>query len=97
MANVNVNYGEMQQQATRLLAAQQDISGRLHSLQSEIETLVSTGFVTDSASGQFATAYHSFHGGAQQAMEGLAGMARYLDQAVEAYAAIDTDLSRALT
>ena len=96
MPNLNVSYQDMQQQAAKLRAEQQDISSRLHALQNEIQTLVTTGFVTDSASGQFATAYESFNHGVQQAVEGLEGMALYLDRAAAAFETVDSDLARAL-
>lgn len=96
MPNVNVSYQDMQHQAAQLRAEQQEISARLHALQSEIQTLVTTGFVTDSASGQFAAAYGSFNQGVQQAVEGLDAMALYLDRAAAAFENVDSDLARAL-
>jgi WXG100 family type VII secretion target len=93
MPNVNVSYQEMQFQAAKLRAEHQETSSRLHSMQSDIEGLVSTGFVTDSASGQFAAAYDTFNRGAQQALEGLEAMATYLDQAANAFETVDTELA----
>jgi uncharacterized protein YukE len=86
----------MQQQAAKLRAEQQETHARLRALQAEVETLVSTGFVTDVASGQFAAAYESFSRGAQQAIDGLEGMATYLDRAAAAFEGVDADLARAL-
>lgn len=96
MTNVNVSYQDMQQQAAKLRAEQQETSARLQALQSEIQTLVTTGFVTDSASAQFAAAYESFNRGVQQALEGLDAMALYLDRAAAAFESVDADLARAL-
>lgn len=94
MPNINVSYQEMQVQAARLRGEHQDTSTRLQSLRSEIASLVSTGFVTDSASGQFAAAYDTFDRGAQQALEGLESMALYLEQAADAFESVDAELSR---
>lgn len=97
MANVTVSYQEMQHQAARLRAERQQIESRLHALQSEIQTLVGAGFVTDAASGQFAAAYETFNRGATQAIEGLDAMALYLDRAAAAFENVDADLARALS
>lgn len=94
--NVNVSYQDMQHQAASLRSEQHDISARLQALQNQIQTLVTTGFVTDSASGQFAAAYETFHRGTQQALEGLDAMAVYLDRAAAAFESVDADLARAL-
>lgn len=97
MTNVNVSYQEMQFQAAKLRAEHQETSARLQSMRSDIENLVSTGFVTDTASGQFAAAYETFNHGAQQALEGLEAMARYLDQAAAAFESVDAELARRLS
>lgn len=97
MPNVNVSYQEMQFQAAKLRAEYQETSSRLQAMQSDIEGLVSTGFVTDSASGQFAAAYATFNHGAQQALAGLEAMALYLDQAAAAFESVDAELARRLS
>lgn len=96
MPNVNVSYQEMQHQAARLRAEQQQIESRLQALRNEIQTLVGAGFVTDVASSQFADAYETFTRGATQAIEGLDAMALYLDRAAAAFESVDADLARAL-
>ena len=92
MANVS----EMQDQATKLNNARVDIESQLTSLKSQIDGLVSGGFVTDAASGQFQQSYTEFDTGAKKAIEGLDGMATYLTKAAETFADVDTQLASAL-
>ncbi|MDR1213028.1 MAG: WXG100 family type VII secretion target, partial [Propionibacteriaceae bacterium] len=58
MANVNVTYDEMRQAATTLESGESDINSELTRLQSYIQNLVSSGFVTDAASVSFNDAYN---------------------------------------
>lgn len=96
MANVCVTFQEMQDQANKLNHARTDIESQLTSLKSQIDALVSGGFVTDSASGQFQQSYTEFDTGAKEAIKGLEGMATYLNKAAETFADVDTQLASAL-
>lgn len=96
MANVSVSYQEMQDQATKLNNGRIDIEGQLSALKSQIEGLVNGGFVTDSASTQFLGSYEEFNTGVTKALEGLDGMATYLNKAAETFADVDTQLANAL-
>ncbi|HWU31327.1 MAG TPA: WXG100 family type VII secretion target [Marmoricola sp.] len=97
MSNVSISYQDMQQQATKLRSEQQEIESRLRSLQQEVQSLVSVGFVTDTASGQFSAAYDNFSRGATQTLDALEGMATYLDRAAQAFESVDSDLARAIS
>ncbi len=96
MANVSVSYQEMQDQATKLNNGRIDIEGQLSALKSQIEGLVNGGFVTDAASGQFLGSYEEFNTGVTKALDGLDGMATYLNKAAETFADVDTQLANAL-
>lgn len=96
MANVNVTYQEMQDQASKLQNARQEIDSYLTQLKGQVDGLVSSGFVTDSASGAFQTSYDEFTNGAKKTIEGLEGMAQYLQQAADAFRDVDTQLGSAL-
>lgn len=96
MANVNVTYEEMKSQATKLAAARQEIEGKLTELKGQVDSLVSGGFVTDSASAAFQTSYEEFTKGASQTIEGLDGMGNYLNKAAEAFQSVDSELASAL-
>lgn len=96
MANVSVSYQEMQDQATKLNNGRVDIESQLSALKTQIEGLVAGGFVTDSASDAFRTSYEEFNSGVSKALEGLDGMATYLNKAAETFADVDTQLASAL-
>ncbi|MCC2334536.1 WXG100 family type VII secretion target, partial [Cellulomonas wangsupingiae] len=64
MANIDVSYQEMRDAATRLTAGQDEITNRLGELRAFIESLVSSGFVTDQASVAFGESYRQFTQGA---------------------------------
>lgn len=96
MANVNVTYQDMQDQATKLNNGRIEIETQLSALKSQVEGLVSGGFVTDSASASFKTSYDEFSTGVSKTIEGLDGMATYLTKAAEAFKDVDTQLANAL-
>lgn len=96
MANVSVSYQEMQDQATKMNNARVDIESQLSAVKSQVTALVSGGFVTDAASAQFQTSYDEFNSGVSKALEGMDGMATYLNKAAETFADVDTQLANAL-
>lgn len=96
MANVSVSYQEMQDQANKLNGGRVDIEAQLTALKTQIEGLVNGGFVTDAASGQFLGSYEDFNRGVSKALDGLDGMATYLNKAAETFADVDTQLANAL-
>jgi WXG100 family type VII secretion target len=94
--NVNVTYAEMQSAARQLQAGEQTIEGDLTRLKHLIDTLVTTGYVTDTSSKHFQESYTDFTGGATRMIKGLTGMAQYLDTAVKAFGDTDAQLAAAL-
>lgn len=96
MPNVNVTYADMQSAATRLTAGEHQINGDLTNLQNMINQLVQGGYVTDSSSKQFEQSYTEFTQGARKMMDGLNGMAQYLNAAAKAFHETDTQLAAAL-
>ncbi len=96
MANVSVTYQEMQQQASKLNNGRADIESKLSELQAQVNNLVSGGFVTDTASGQFQASFESFKKGATEVISGLDGMADYLNKAATTFQEADQQLARTL-
>lgn len=96
MANVNVTYAEMQAAANRLNAGEQQMNGDLTNLQNMINNLVQSGYITDASSKRFEQSYTEFTKGARQMMQGLQGMAQYLDAAAKAFHETDTQLAASL-
>lgn len=96
MANVSVSYQEMESAGDRLAAGRTEIDASLSALQHQVESLVSSGFVTDSSSGAFLESYLAFTTGCRQTVEGLDGMALYLRNAAATFRDADQQLAGAL-
>lgn len=96
MANVNVTYADMTDAASRLTIGKDDLITKLTELQSLVNNLVGSGFVTDTASGAFQTAYETFTTGATQAVTGLDGMSTFLTTAADTLQQVDTQLGSSI-
>ena len=96
MANLTVQYSEMQSAATQLTNGEHQISSDLDNLQKVISNLVNSGFVTDAASKAFDDSYTQFTTGAKQMMQGLDGMAQFLNKAVATMQETDNQLANAI-
>lgn len=78
MANLNVSYQDMHNEAQALRSGREQIDAQLSTLKGRINNLVSGGFVTDSASGAFNNSYESFTQGASQTIAALDQLASQL-------------------
>lgn len=96
MPNLNVTYAEMQSAANQLKAGEQQIEGDLARLKSLIDSLVASGYVTDSSSKKFEASYAEFNTGATKMIQGLTGMGQYLDSAANAFQETDSQLAASL-
>lgn len=96
MANVKVSYQEIDNAATKLVAGRDEIVSKLKVLQSQIQELVSSGFVTDKASGAYQANYDKFTQGASQTVEGLDGLAKFLRGTSSAMQELDSQLAARL-
>ena len=96
MPNVNVTYADMQAAARQLQAGEQTIEGDLSRLKRLVDNLVAGGYVTDASSTQFEASYAQFSTGATKMIQGLTGMAQYLDAAVKAFGETDAQLAASL-
>lgn len=95
MANVHVDYTELQNSASRLSTAQQEVEDKLAQLKTMIDNLVATGFVTDQASGKFQQSYQQWTTGARNVIGGLEGMTQFLRTAVSQHQSLDSQLGNA--
>jgi WXG100 family type VII secretion target len=93
MANLNVSYQDMHDQAGKLNQAKEQIQSELVSLKSQIDNLVANGFVTDRASVAFQQDYDQYNQGAKQTIDALSDIANRLTQTAQALA--DTDAALA--
>ncbi len=71
MANINVSFDQMQQEAQGLIRGKEEIIQSLNTMRSRIQNLVSGGFVTDQASGAFSNSFEQFNQGAQTTIGAL--------------------------
>lgn len=93
MANVSVTYDEMEQAAVRLESGESDINSKLAELQSFIQNLVTSGFVTDSASVSFGEVFTKFTSSTRTAVEALSSMGTYLRTAASRLKETDQGLT----
>ena len=96
MANLNVTYDQMSQAASRLRQGQAEIEANLQSLRQLVAQLVQDGFTTTRASGAFDASYNEFSTGATKTVQGIDGMAMFLDRAAEALRSTDEQLASQL-
>ena len=96
MANVNVAYGDLETVSSQLGSGQEELTNILDKLKGQVDQLVSSGFVTDKASGAFQSSYERFTTGATETIEGLDGMSQFLARTQEALSDLDTQLASAL-
>ncbi|MBY8888582.1 WXG100 family type VII secretion target [Streptomyces sp. PTM05] len=95
-ANVNVTYQDMKDAATKLRTGQHDITQKLHDLQKYVNQLVNAGYVTDRSSKQFEQSYTEFNNGATKTIEGIDGMAKFLEQAAQTFQQADEQLAKGI-
>ena len=96
MANMNVTYDEMTTAANNLRDGQGQIEETLGRLRGLVDSLISQGFQTDKASGQFGTSYQAMDKGLSDALTGISGMADFLVQARDAIQGVDDQLGAGL-
>jgi WXG100 family type VII secretion target len=94
VANVHVDYQELQRSSSQLKSGQQDVESQLARLKSMIDNLVSSGFVTDQASGKFQQSYDQWNSGAKNVIQGLQGMSSFLEKAIAQHQQLDSELSK---
>lgn len=94
MANVNVTYQELEDAARYLLAGENDLKSKFAELKSRIDSLTSSGFVTDHASAQYSETYTAFTTNMNNAVSALDTLSNYLLQASQAMQSTDQQLSQ---
>ncbi len=95
-SNVNVTYQDMRDAATKLRTGQHDIQQKLGDMQKYVNQLVNGGYVTDRSSKQFDQSYTEFNSGATKTIEGIDGMAKFLESAAQTFQQADEQLAKGL-
>lgn len=93
MPNLNVTYEQMDAAAARLRAGQGDLEAKLAELRNLVAQLVQDGFTTTAASGAFDASYQQFTTGARQTVQGIDGMALFLQKAAQTLRQTDEALA----
>ena len=93
MANINVTYAEMEQAASQLGTGRDEITEKLRALQSQINNLVASGFVTDQASGKFNAAYNDYTTSANTVVQKLTEIQTFLTQTANAMREMDAQIA----
>lgn len=93
MANINVSYAEIEDAATQLGGGRDEITQKLQQMQQRISTLVSSGFVTDQASGKFNDAYSEYSTSANTVIAKLTEIQSFLTQTSSAMRDMDAQIA----
>lgn len=96
MSDMNVTYADLHDAATKLRSGMDDLQHKLTQLQSFIQGLVGSGFVTDQASGAFNDTYQNFTRGATQTVGALEQLGGFLDSAASALQDTDSSLAKSI-
>lgn len=96
MANMNVTYDQMHSASARLRSGQAEIEANLQRLRQLVAQLVQDGFTTTRASGAFDASYNEFSTGATKTVQGIEGMASFLEKAAQALQSTDEQLASQL-
>ncbi len=94
MANVHVDFQQLQSSAGQLQSGQHEVEALLTKLKAMIDNLVTSGFITDQASGKFQQSYEQWNNGAKNVIGGLEGMTGFLRAAVQQHQQLDSQLSQ---
>src|SRR5262245_5603933 len=94
MPNIQVDYTSVQSTASQLTAGQHELETQLTRLKGLIDNLVSSGFVTDQASGRFQQSYAQWDTGTRNAIMGLEGMSAFLNAVISQHQQLDATLTQ---
>jgi WXG100 family type VII secretion target len=93
MSNMQVTYADMTDAAARLRQGRDEMEGKLQELGSLIHGLTEGGFKTDQASGAYLDHFTQFQTGTKTAIDGLEGLAHFLEAAAQSIGDTDTQLA----
>jgi WXG100 family type VII secretion target len=96
MANLNVTYDDLKDTANKLRAGENDLQQKLQELSTLVQNLTSAGFQAEYSSGAYREAFEQFRSGTSQAVDGLEGLASFLDSAADALQQTDEGLANAI-
>jgi WXG100 family type VII secretion target len=92
--SISVKYDDLQRTAGQLTSGREEMLSQLTKLKGQVDALVSSGFVTDQASGRFQSSYQQWNTGASNVLQGLEGMSSFLNQAIARHQQLDAELGQ---
>ena len=96
MANLNVTYDELNDAAARLRAGKDDLQSKLAELSNLVQNLTASGFQAEHSSAAYRDSFEQFRSGTSQAVDGLEGLASFLNSAADALRQTDEGLAAAI-
>lgn len=93
MAGIQVTYGEIESAATKLGVGRDTITQNFRELQTQINTLVTSGFVTELASEKFNDAYNDYTTSANTCVDKLTEIQTFLTQTASAMREMDQQIA----
>ncbi|WP_348790019.1 WXG100 family type VII secretion target [Leifsonia sp. NPDC080035] len=93
MSNIKVSYAEIETAASQLGAGREEITTKLQSMQAQIGNLVTSGFVTDQASGKFNEAYSRYTTSANTLIAQLNDIQQFLTGTANAMRDLDAQIA----
>ncbi|MPZ93855.1 MAG: hypothetical protein GEU96_02840 [Propionibacteriales bacterium] len=93
MSSMKLELSEMTNLANQLKSTHQDLLNQMDQMKSKVQATTDNEFITPSSSGAFNTSYEQFTTGTKTALDGMEGMATWLEGAVEGFTGLDDSLA----
>ena len=94
MANISASYEDMRSRARQLRATRDTINQSLTAARQQVDNLVCSGFVIDSASDTFQASYREFTASGARTIDSLDALSRNLEKIASTSEEADRDLGR---
>lgn len=96
MANLNVTYDDLRDVAGRLKNGQGELQQKLAELSNLVTNLTASGFQAEQSSAAYRDSFEQFRTGTSSAIDGLEGLANFLNAAADALQQTDEGLASAI-
>lgn len=93
MSSMKLELTEMSNLANQLKSTHQDLLNQMDQMKAKVNATTDNEFITPASSGAFNSSYEQFTQGTKQALDGMEGMARWLEGAVEGFQGLDEQLA----
>jgi uncharacterized protein YukE len=94
VSSMKLELSEMTNLANQLKSTYADLTSQMEQMRAKVNATTDNEFITPASSGAFNSSYEQFTQGTNKALEGMEGMARWLEGAVEGFKGLDESLSQ---